>query len=126
MKSLLNIIQEKLVINKHSKVKTQSDYYIVITESSKSFPELRSQYKNKMLVSKDTGWALFVLEKNEVKQINKDYIQHNLVWVYNILEEYKDDVKKFKDDYINGEISYFDLKNKNRKKLTVKDIENLD
>lgn len=127
MKQLIDSILEKLIITKDTKEKTYHDFFVVITESSKVFPELKNKYRNKMLISKPDGWVLFVLGKNEVKQLNKDYITHNLLWVYNIPEQYKDNVEKFKDDYVKGTISYFEIKNKNKShKLSIKDIENLD
>lgn len=126
MKALKEIILEKLIINKNSKIKNQSDFYIVITESNEVFSELNKQYRNKHITKPD-GWVIFVLGKNEVKQLNKDDIIDDHLWVYDIPEQYRDDIEKFKDDYKKGIISYFEIKNKNKNhKLTIEDIENLD
>lgn len=123
MKKLINIINEKLVINKHSKIKQNPEFYLVWPKSY--LHDLFVDFEEYIITppSTKTFPEMLLLPKNDIWLIDEDEIKISKVVVYDISPIYGNDKDKFKEDFTNGRIGWKQIKE--FKILTYDEIKNI-
>ena len=122
MKQINNYILEKLIINKHSKVKQNSEFYLVWPKSF--LHDLFVDYEEYEIVSSIPNFpSMLILPKDDIQFIDMEEIIISKVVVYDISPIYGNNIDKFKDDFTKGRISWSQIKE--FPILTLEDIKKL-
>ena len=127
MKSLKQIIQEKLVIDKTIKSGNNSDFYCIIAINNKAYKDLQEEFSDALIAGppdKSLPCA-FIFHKDIIKFLDIKYIKSGEIKIYDFSEKYNDDIDKFEKDYSSGKIKFDDFLN-TFKKLKYEDIQKID
>lgn len=104
MKNIKQHIQEKLIINKHSKIKQTNKYYILLAVY-KGWDYLVDEIGDVMIAGdKGSGPSIFIVDYKTLLTLDKDYFEDKSITIFNIPEKYQNDINKFEKDYYNGNI----------------------
>lgn len=108
MKSLLNTIQEKLIINKDSKGKEKNLYYALLAVYE-GFDYLVDEIGDAMCVGdKGSGPSIFIVDYKTLLILDKEYFEDKSITIWHIPEKYQNDIDKFENDYYNGKFNLDD------------------
>lgn len=115
MKNLKDNILEKLIISKDSKIKKPHNVYYALLGVYEGYDYLVDTLGDTMITGDSgSGPNIFILPYNVLITLNKKYfiiapnLESGTISIWNIPEEYQDDIDKFENDYENGTINLED------------------
>ena len=108
MKNIKQYIQEKLIINKHSKIKQINKYYILLAVYE-GWDYLADEIGDVMIAGdKGSGPNIFIVDYNTLIILDKEYFENKSITIWHMPEKYQDDIDKFETDYYDGKINLDD------------------
>ena len=108
MKHLIDSIQEKLVINKHSKIKQSNKYYALLGVYE-GFDYLMDEVGDSMVAGgHGEGPSICIVPYNILITLDKEFFEDKSITIFMIPEKYQDNIDKFEMDYENGIINLDD------------------
>ena len=108
MKNIKQYIQEKLIINKHSKIKQINKYYILLAVYE-GWDYLADEIGDAMIAGdKGSGPNIFIVDYNTLIILDKEYFENKSITIWHMPEKYQDDIDKFETDYYDGKINLDD------------------
>lgn len=108
MKNIKQYIQEKLIINKHSKIKQTNKYYILLAVYE-GWDYLADEIGDVMIAGdKGSGPNIFIVDYNTLIILDKEYFENKSITIWHMPEKYQDDIDKFETDYYDGKINLDD------------------
>ena len=111
MKNLTSYISERLKINKDSESEQYKDIFnkdfIVLIAWNEIYRDVLDEFSEYALENNDSADVIFVLKPDQCKEYI--YGDNEDIEIRFIPDKYKNDVGKFEEDFMRGEITIEDL-----------------